>query len=186
MKNEVNEMVKKIQETNAEVQGLQRQIDIMGQKKLNQIVQIASDNLEFEEIYHTSFLHDEDAEQEGEPFLDQKGNVLRGIKVIVMIEDSSDGDSEEEWEHHKEVFLIEDGTFRTFDTIYRTFECPDCDVMHKSILREMAEEDYDSEYRSELIISNIAWRLHDRAEELEMRRSRLAERVEKLNMLMAS
>lgn len=105
---------------------------------------------------------------------------------MVKIEDSSDGDSDDEWELHKEVFLIDDGTFRTFDTIYRTFECSDCEVMHKSILRELAEEDYESEYRNELIISNILLRLNERAAELEIRKDRLAERMEKLNLLKVS
>ncbi|MBP1153953.1 MULTISPECIES: hypothetical protein [unclassified Paenibacillus] len=181
-------LVKGIQKKDQEVAEMESMIAISAQEKLNQIIHVAVNGLEFEVINKTAFFHDEDEEvaQVEDYFLDDEGNVLKGVKVLVMIEDSSDEEDEEEWELHKEVFLFDDGTFKTFDTIYRTFNCSDCDVVHKSISREVAEVDYESEYRYELIISNIIWRLNERAEALETKRNRLAERLEKLNMLMVS
>lgn len=181
----VETLVKEIEKTDKEVVGLKERITIVGQEKLNKIIQIALKGLEFEGIYKNAFCHDEESDHDGEYYLNERGEVLKGIEVLAMIEDSNETD-EEEWELHKEVFLLNDGTFKTFDTIYRSLHCSDCEVMHTFIERVEAEEDYESEYRNEIIINNILLSLSLRAAEMKSEKEGMVERLKKLNSLQVS
>ncbi|MGO4271948.1 hypothetical protein AB4Z22_19265 [Paenibacillus sp. TAF58] len=186
MMNEPKALVQKIQTMNKEVVGLQKQISIIGQEKLHQIIQFALKGLEFEEIYKEASHHDEFSDEEGEVFINEDGEVLKGIKVFNAIEDSDETD-DIQWELHKEVFLLSDGRLKNFDTIYKLVYCSDCEEWHHSILeRSEAETECESDYKNEIMISRILAALRERAELVEKQRSRLVKRLDDLYSLLVS
>jgi hypothetical protein len=178
-------LLKNIQGTQMEVNNLKEQISNIGAEKLSQVINIALNGLEFKPIYENSYINDE-FEEEGECFSGITGEILKGVLVLSSIEDS-EGTEVGEREEHKEIFLLDDGKLKMFDTVYEWNYCPDCDANHHTTQRVETDIDEDlCEYRNEVIINNILVKLTQTAEELERTKERLLGRIEKLNSLKVS
>lgn len=182
---EAKELVQKIQQANEEVVFLKREISEVEHEKLYEIVQYALKGLEFEGIHKSLAYYDEHSQTDSELFEDEHGNVLKGVKVLDFIEDGDVVD-EIDWELCKEVFLISDGSLKTFDTIYLKKECSECDVIHLHLERQEASVDYESENKIEAIINNILDKLNSAYESSIRRKSRLSDRLDKLKEIRVS
>lgn len=114
MIDEIKEIVKNINIGKEEISNnesilLENDID-----KLNTIVQVAIEGLDFENIYRKQIIYDNSKQDEEYYQKDENGEFLKGIKVD-YIEVSYHKGVNGDYEVQKQLYLMDDGSFKVFN-----------------------------------------------------------------------
>ncbi|MFB6367158.1 hypothetical protein ACFCP7_24545 [Paenibacillus elgii] len=168
MMNSSNEIMHQMEVTIKELVELTKEICVYEEEVLNKIVPIAVRVLQFEGIYKQAYLNEEHLYADVDYCKDERGVILRGVKVHSTLEDTCENE-EYKWQFYKEIFFLDNGMIKAFDTFYTEDECSCCEGVRYQIERLESNKSNKTGYKNELSIEHILIALQDRVKELESR-----------------
>lgn len=155
MMDEIRRVVEKINECVAEIsnnENILLEVDI---DRLNKIVQVAINGLEFENIYRKQITYNNLKQDEEDYQKDENGKFLKGIKVD-YIQVSYCEDINGDYSVQRQLYLMDDGSFKVFDFTDRSFNNGRC--VYVGILSENQDV---SQFDFGSIVKNILSNLSD-------------------------
>jgi hypothetical protein len=177
MIDEIKRLVEKINECESEISNNESKLLETDINRLNKIVQVVINGLEFENIYRKQITYSNWRQDEEHYDKDENGKFLKGIKVD-YIEVSYYKGLNGDYEVQKQLYLMDDGSFRVFNFTGRCSNNGRC--VYEGTLSEnqdIAQFDFDS------IVKNILNNLHERFEKMQERRNIQLEKLAKVNRL---
>lgn len=184
MLNETKEIVGQIINSTKEIEAMENQISLISSEKLKEILEVAKHGLEFKGIYKSAYGHNINLDDVKEYYKDKRKKIPKGTLICSLIEDS-ERSKDGEWEVHSELFLMEDGSLKVFDTYYESKSCSDCNATHVRSFRNVGTNEISS-FDVELIIQQVLIQLKKRQSTLEERKGTSNERLEKLRTIRIS
>lgn len=181
----IEKLISKIQANEKEIKSMKEDADKIDTNRLISVIEIARKGIKFEKIYENEITYNNwnsCYSDEVTYFKDDQGKFLKGVKIceksLKYNRDSYGGNKEE-----RELFLLEDGSFRVF---YLTGEWSNWQDGINNYSREISKYQGITQFDTDEIIENIEKILARRLEELGERKKVQLMRLEKLKALKLS
>ena len=182
MMEKVNELVKKINESETELGKIEKELLKCDIDRINKVAQVAVKGIKFCRIYSKFVTYNDGinwSDDKYSYFKDEEGKFQKGVLVVSEELSSNNSDSGIGNKSERELFLMANGTFKVF---YKTEEWSSW--KENSEENRMLSKNQDvCQFNSDLILRNIIKELNSKLEKTLARRKTQLHRLEKLNEL---
>lgn len=182
MMEKVNELVKKINESETELGKIEKELLKCDMDRINKVAQVAVKGIKICRIYSKFVTYNDGinwSDDKYSYFKDEEGKFQKG--VLIVSEELSSNNSEDGTGNRseRELFLMADGTFKVFykKEEWSSWEDNSEDSRIISKNQDVCQFDFD------LILRNIIKELNGKLEKTLARRKTQSNRLERLNEL---
>lgn len=185
MLDQLTALVEEIEKQEKELEQIEKEVSLLDNKRLQKVVEIAKNGIIFEKILKEKIKYNNNREWRSDKvkyFYDEKGNFLRGVLVAeINLFYKEDGTGGEQID--KELFLMEDGSWKVFTYKANWTYYADCPSKYERVI---AENQDISVFDTDEIIKNIIEELQDSLKYFVNEKNKQLKRLEQLKSLKIS